>query len=268
MTRRIIGLLGWLALALGLPAAEIKLPILKDGATTYSNVTVTSVTPTDIYFKHSTGVGNAKLRYLEPALQQKFNYQPEAAATTERRQTPSTPGTAQAGYLPPWVRPPQSTAAAVAADATTPAAAAGGNPFADPIADGSFINKPVPDLNVEKWYSDKPGSTAGKCVIILFWTSQNEACRRVIPDLNALQKKYADNLVVIGVTSESEREVSQMTDLPLEFYYGSDGKSVTRTALGVTSLPCALLVDPKGIIRYQGHPAALKEDVIDRYFVH
>jgi thiol-disulfide isomerase/thioredoxin len=266
MTRRIFALLGGLAWALGLPAAEIKLPTLTVGSTIYSNVTVTSVTATDIYFKHSTGMSNTKLRYLEPALQQKFNYQPEVAADIERKQTPAAAGSAPAGYLPPWVRPPPSTVAAVA-DATT-SVAPQGNPFADPIADGSFINKPVPDLNVEKWYSDKPGSTAGKCVIILFWTSQSEACRRVIPDLNALQKKFSDNLVVIGVTSESEREVSQMTDLPIEFYYGSDGKSVTRTTVGVTSLPCALLVDPKGIIRYQGHPAALKEDAIDRYFVH
>ena len=260
MTRRIILVSALIALARPLAAEDIKLPTLKVGSTIYSNVTVTTVTATEIYFKHSGGMSNTRLRYLEPAMRQRFHYQPEIAAEIERQQYSSS----SAYSPPPWSRPP---AASAAADVPTATAATGqGNLFADPVSDASPVNKPAPDINVEKWFSDKPPPTTGKCVIILFWSSSSEACRRAIPGLNDLQKKYADNLVVIGITSETERELSQTGDLKVDFYYGSDTKSVTRQAVGIASVPSVLVVDAKGIVRYQGHPAAIKEDALESCF--
>ena len=54
--------------------ADEKLPLLKVGTQTYSNVTVTTVSATDIYFTSSGGMGNAKLKELDPALQKHFHY--------------------------------------------------------------------------------------------------------------------------------------------------------------------------------------------------
>ena len=56
--------------------ADEKLPLLKVGSQTYSNVTVTTVSATDIYFISSQGMGNAKLKDLDPALQKHFHYAP------------------------------------------------------------------------------------------------------------------------------------------------------------------------------------------------
>ena len=56
--------------------ADEKLPMLKAGSEVYSNVTVTTVTATDIYFTYSSGMGNVKLSKLDPALQAHFNYDP------------------------------------------------------------------------------------------------------------------------------------------------------------------------------------------------
>lgn len=66
--------------------ADEKLPLLKVGSHTYSNVTVTTVTATDIYFISSRGTGNAKLKDLDPALQKHFHYDPAKIQTTEQKQ--------------------------------------------------------------------------------------------------------------------------------------------------------------------------------------
>jgi thioredoxin-related protein len=63
----------FVALALGARADE-KFPVLQVGSETYSNVTVTSISATDIFFTHSRGMGNAKLKNLTPELQKHFHY--------------------------------------------------------------------------------------------------------------------------------------------------------------------------------------------------
>ena len=60
-------------------AFEEKFTSLNAGSETYSNVTVTSVTTTHIYFTHSRGLGSAKIADLDPALQQHFRFDSAAA---------------------------------------------------------------------------------------------------------------------------------------------------------------------------------------------
>ncbi|MFZ0827440.1 MAG: thioredoxin family protein [Verrucomicrobiia bacterium] len=66
--------------------ADEKLPVLTVGVNVYSNVTVTTVTPTDIYFTHSGGMGNAKLKQLSPDLQKHFGYNSRQAGAVEQKQ--------------------------------------------------------------------------------------------------------------------------------------------------------------------------------------
>lgn len=70
--------------------ADEKLPVLKVGSQTYSNVTVTKVSATDIYFTSSLGMGNAKLKDLDPALQEHFHYAPARVQAAEQKQKPTT----------------------------------------------------------------------------------------------------------------------------------------------------------------------------------
>jgi hypothetical protein len=65
--------------------ADEKLPVLKVGQHTYSHVTVTKVTATDVFFISDQGMANAKLKNLEPAMQKHFHYDPAAAAAAERK---------------------------------------------------------------------------------------------------------------------------------------------------------------------------------------
>jgi protein disulfide-isomerase len=70
------------ALALSSRADET-LPVLQAGSETYSNVTVTSISATDIFFTYDGGMANVKLKELSPALQKHFNYEPQQAKAAE-----------------------------------------------------------------------------------------------------------------------------------------------------------------------------------------
>jgi len=78
--------LGLLLIALKVCADE-KLPALKVGNEVFSNVTVTAVTPTDIYFTYPGGMANAKLKKLGPELQTHFHYNGTNAVAVEKKQS-------------------------------------------------------------------------------------------------------------------------------------------------------------------------------------
>lgn len=76
----------FVALSLVVQADE-KLATLKVGSEVYTNVTVTRVSATDVFFFHAGGMGNAKLKKLSPDLQQHFKFDPEKAKAAELKQT-------------------------------------------------------------------------------------------------------------------------------------------------------------------------------------
>jgi thiol-disulfide isomerase/thioredoxin len=230
-------------------AGQMKLDTLTVGPVTYTNVTVLGANTTDLYFTHQAGIGNVKLKYLSSALQKQFNYDPRAAAAAERQRAED-----DARYQ-----------REIAADAGRARAAAGpnGNPdeaaevrLADPIGDHSPLGKAAPAMNVEKWLGDKP-ALDGKFVLVCFWKPESAACRKWIPELNALQKEFTNQLAVVGLCAASETAVTSMESPKIEFASALDSKAKLGSAVGVTSVPTVLLVDPKGTVRYLGHPAAV-----------
>ena len=60
--------------------------LLEANGNTYTNVTVTVVTATDIYFSYDGGMGNAKIKNLLPELQKRFDYDATKAAIQEKNQ--------------------------------------------------------------------------------------------------------------------------------------------------------------------------------------
>lgn len=263
MSRR----LSWI-ISLGLlcqlsaPAQE-QFAQLKVDDTIYTNVTVMTVSATDIVIKHRAGIANLKLRYLAPALQAQFHYDPVRATALERRQDAATAQYNQAASQRVW----NNFFAQQAAATNTPDAAVVAQAYklAEPINESSLLNKPAPPLTPTTWYSEKPAATTDRFVVAFFWRSGSEACRRVIPDLNDWQAKFPNDLTVIGITTETAEQVKQATLPPLQFAYGGDPKSSLGAAAGITSVPTALLIDRQGIVRYHGHPGALNETVLTAF---
>jgi len=254
MALRILVVAGWMSLVSSLPAANFTLDMLTDGSRTYSNITVIGANVTDLYFTHSRGIANVKLKYLTASLQKRFDYDPKAAAEAELEQQRDNARFYQA------LESNMVRQALNSAKATRKAGASSEISLSDPISDKSQLGKTAPALETEKWLGPEP-ALKGKAVLVSFWAPWSFPSRRYVPVLNALQKKFSDRLVVVGLTAESESEIVAM-EPPLEFACAIDSKARLAAAVGVTSVPAVLLVDSKGIIRYQGHPAALDDKIV------
>ncbi len=243
----------WSSLALTaarLSAAPLKFDSLRVGSKTYSNVTIIGANSTDLYFTFDHGIVNVKLRYLDPILQQRFKYDPKVAVVAERQQDAEDSLYVKTLASNIAARAQQTTQAA------KKAAQSSEDNIADPISPQSLLGKTAPPLQVEKWLSEKP-ATEAKVVLVAFWAPWSIPCRRLIPELNALQRRFPEKLVVVGLTSDSQAEVEAMTDARIEFSSAIDSKARLSGAVGVNSIPYVLLLDSKNIVRYQGHPAAI-----------
>jgi thioredoxin-related protein len=89
--------------------ADENLPVLKVGSDVYSNVTVTTVTATDIYFTYAGGMANVKLKSLDPELQKHFHYNPAKASAAERQYSQANFQYRAEIAGQPVVRPPDET---------------------------------------------------------------------------------------------------------------------------------------------------------------
>lgn len=95
----------------------------------------------------------------------------------------------------------------------------------------------------------------GKIVLLDFWTYCCINCMHVIPDLKELEKKYPDELVVIGVHSakfHTEKETAHIRAAVLrheiEHPVVNDAEFAIWNAYTVQAWPTLVLIDPNGKI--------------------
>ena len=117
----------------------------------------------------------------------------------------------------------------------------------------SFLNQKAPALVVEKWLTQEP-ERKGKFVLIDFWATWCGPCRKTIPELNALHKQFGNQLVVIGLSDEPASKVHAMTTPTMDYAVAIDTQARTKKAVGVTGIPHVLIIDPQGIVRWEGFP--------------
>ena len=117
----------------------------------------------------------------------------------------------------------------------------------------SFLDKKAPDFVVEKWISQEP-ALKGKFLLIDYWATWCGPCRKAIPELNSFYKKFGDQIVVIGISDEPEAKVRAMKEPVIEYASAIDTKGRMKKALGVRGIPHVILVDPQGIVRWEGFP--------------
>ena len=234
--------------ALSAAVGAEKLPLLKVGNETYTNVTVSTITATDVYFTHSRGMGNAKLKNLDAETQKRFNFDAIKAGEVEKKQAAASVAyQKKVNSSAPGRRSPTQAETAPENDIPVPE-----------IHAFSFLGRPAPQFVVEKWLTKLP-QTAGKFVLVDFWATWCGPCRQSIPALNKLHSKFKDRLVIIGLSDELEVEVRAMKTPKLDYFVALDTAATMKTAAGVSGIPHAILLDPKGIVRFEGHPGYLSE---------
>jgi thiol-disulfide isomerase/thioredoxin len=100
----------------------------------------------------------------------------------------------------------------------------------------SVLNQKAPDFVVGKWLTPEPGRK-GKFVLVDFWATWCGPCRKTIPRLNDLQKQFADKLVVVGVSDESEKKVRAFKNPKIDYSVAIDEKKQMFKALKIEELP-------------------------------
>jgi thiol-disulfide isomerase/thioredoxin len=236
---------------------------LKVGTEVYTNVTVTLVTATDIYFSHGRGVGNAKIKKLDPELQKVFRFDPTKAAEKEKQQEDDKSRYIQAVSQAKPAAPPGPVTEPDPASKAHPSEAYDDIIPPHAIHARPFLHRPAPEIFVQKWVTGPPDMT-GKFVLVDFWATWCSPCRESIPGLNRLYSKFKDRLVIIGLSDESEETVRKMKNPRIDYYVGVDPERHSKTEVGVSGIPHALLIDPKGIVRFEGHPHYLDENSLSR----
>ena len=239
-------------------AASIKLEYLTIGSMTYSNVTVLGFNASDLYFTSDHGIRNVKLRLLTSDMQQKFNYDPVAASQAEEQQAEDEKR--YRDNLAAQIAA-EYNAARDAREAKEQAIYAEAG-LADPATGDSPIGKQAPAIDMDTWVGARPNMD-GKFVIASIWSPKSASCRKWIPALNDLYKTFADKVVMVGVTPATQDEVTQ-ADPRIDFPCAIDSSAKFINGLNVTTFPCVVLLDPNHVVRYQGHPAALTAEVLQK----
>jgi hypothetical protein len=72
--------------------------------------------------------------------------------------------------------------------------------------------------------------------------------------LNRFQAEFGGHLVVIGITDEPEAVVRKMVGPKIEYAVAVDTQARTKKAMEVTGIPHVLIIDPRGIVRWEGFP--------------
>ncbi|GIW94783.1 MAG: hypothetical protein KatS3mg110_2824 [Pirellulaceae bacterium] len=107
-----------------------------------------------------------------------------------------------------------------------------------------------------EWLNSKPmklSDLRGKFVLLDFWTYCCINCMHILPELKKLERRYASELVVIGVHSakfDSEQETENIAAAILRYEIEhpvfNDRDHQYWDTLGVRSWPTVVLIDPEG----------------------
>ncbi|GAB4386115.1 MAG: hypothetical protein Kow0022_14280 [Phycisphaerales bacterium] len=120
---------------------------------------------------------------------------------------------------------------------------------------------PVPFGEHELWLGEKP-ELEGRVIVLDFWATWCGPCLAASPKLDALQKKYRDDLRVIGVSGQSRPNYPEDEAAIRQFIRGhkvsyahvNDVDQHVYRSLQIRAIPHVVVLSSDGIVRWQGNP--------------
>lgn len=115
------------------------------------------------------------------------------------------------------------------------------------------VEKQAPDfaLTATDGKTIKLSDFKGKIVIVDFWATWCPPCRRGIPDLIEIQKEYPNDVVVIGISVDSDTKnnvVPFMQSVGINYPVAFANTDVVQAYGGIESIPTSFVIDQKGNI--------------------
>lgn len=109
----------------------------------------------------------------------------------------------------------------------------------------------------------------GKVLIVDFWATWCEPCKKSLPELDAIYKDYKGEVLVIGFSKDnSEADVKRFLEVvKVSYPIAMSSQKLERMFGGILGLPTSFLVDKNGKIvrRFLGYvPKEVLEENIKR----
>jgi len=117
----------------------------------------------------------------------------------------------------------------------------------------SFLWEKAPEFVAEQWLTPKP-EMEGKYLLIEYWATWCPPCRRSIPLLNEIHRRFQDRLIVVGMSDEPREQVVALEEPKIEYHLATDTQARMKNALGVVGIPHAIVIEPGGYVVWEGFP--------------
>jgi thiol-disulfide isomerase/thioredoxin len=129
--------------------------------------------------------------------------------------------------------------------------------------------RPAPEIEVKDWIDQKPTTLAqerGRVVLLDFWATWCAPCQAALPAMSDWQRRFKDRgLTIIAFTQyrdetvdgrpvKTKREHENLRSFRranrLPFGVAAAESLATAARYNVTSIPAAVLIDRRGVVRY------------------
>ena len=131
----------------------------------------------------------------------------------------------------------------------------------------SFLWEKAPAFVVEQWLTPEP-QMEGKYLLVEYWATWCPPCRRSIPVLNEIHRRFQDRLIVVGISDEPRENVLALEEPKIQYHLAIDTQARMKKALSVVGIPHAIVIEPGGHVVWEGFPLLegheLTVEVIER----
>jgi thiol-disulfide isomerase/thioredoxin len=129
----------------------------------------------------------------------------------------------------------------------------------------------MPEFAVEEWITKRPEAPSDKLLVLDFWATWCGPCVASIPHMNQLASKFGDIALFVGVSDEQSdafaKGLTKIKKTPKDFSYSlalAPSRAISNY-FAIQGIPHCVIVSSDGIVRWQGMPSQLSEDVFQQY---
>ncbi|MBX3354766.1 MAG: TlpA family protein disulfide reductase [Phycisphaeraceae bacterium] len=128
---------------------------------------------------------------------------------------------------------------------------------------------PMPEFVIESWITAQP-TPGDRLVVIDFWATWCGPCIQAIPHMNQLADRFGADACIVGISNESKSKFEQgfrdrkLKERDFKYALAIDPQARLQGFFEVRGIPHCVVVSSDGVVRWQGGPNQLTNDVMQK----